>query len=184
MLSVGQVEARVFTVVRSLRGVACVLAVALGGQVAHGAGALAYRLQGQPAPDFALRSWQGPNLRLSEYRGEVVALTFFGSRCGQCAAQLASLSRLLDTYRSAGLVALAVNVDDDQQAAQTFIAAHRTSVPMLLDPDKEVAKAYRVDFLPLLLIIDRAGRIRHVHRDFRAGQDAQYLDQIKVLLDE
>lgn len=160
------------------------LAAALLGSAVPGAGAAAYRLQGQQAPDFVLRSWGGPNLRLSEHRGEVVALAFFGSRCGQCGAQLSSLSTLLDTYRSAGFTAVAVNVDDDQQAAGEFISGHRTSIPMLLDPEKEVAKAYRVDFLPMLLIIDRKGLIRHAHRDYRTGQEAQYLDQIKVLLDE
>jgi peroxiredoxin len=166
------------------RWTACLAsALALLVGTAQGADA-AYRLQNQPAPDFALRSSGGPNLRLSEYRGEVVALAFFGSRCNPCGAQLASLGRLLDAYRSAGFMALAVNVDDNQRAANEFIAGHRTSVPMLLDPDKAVSKAYRVDVLPTLLIIDRAGRIRHVHRDFRPGQDARYLDQIKVLLDE
>jgi peroxiredoxin len=174
----------VFAAVQNRRNALFLLAAALLGSSGPGAGATAYRLQGQQAPDFALRSSGGPNLRLSEYRGQVIALTFYGSRCGQCGAQLDSLSRLLDTYQSAGLVAMAVNVDDNQQAAGEFIAAHRTSVPMLLDPDKVVARAYRVDVLPMLLIIDRAGRIRYVHRDYRPGQDAQYLDQIKVLLDE
>ena len=148
------------------------------------AAAPAYRLQGQSAPDFALRSFDGPNIRLSEHRGEVVLLTFFGSRCGECGTQLATLDGLVGTYGSAGLVALAINVDDDQQDAREYIAAHRTAVPMLLDPEKSVARAYRVDNLPMLLIIDRAGLIRHVHRDYRNGHDVQYLDQIKVLLDE
>jgi peroxiredoxin len=174
----------VFAAVQNRRYSLFLLAAALLGTAGPGASATAYRLEGQEAPDFALRSPGGPNQRLSEYRGQVVALTFFGSRCGQCGAQLTSLSRLLDTYQSAGLSALAVNVDDNQKAAGEFIAAHRTSVPMLLDPEKGVAKAYRIDFLPMLLIIDRAGRIRYVHRDYRPGQDARYLDQIKVLLDE
>jgi peroxiredoxin len=174
----------VFAAVRNRSFSLFLLAAALLGSPGPGSAATAYRLQGQEAPDFALRTWGGPNLRLSEYRGQVVALTFFGSRCGQCGAQLGRLSRLLDTYHSAGLVAMAVNVDDNQEAAGEFIVAHPTSVPMLLDPEKVVAKAYRIDFLPMLLIIDRAGRIRYVHRDYRPGQDVQYLDQIKVLLDE
>jgi peroxiredoxin len=167
----------------------CVLMAMLSGGVAQAANPApaagpAYRLEGQMAPDFALRSWGGPNLRLSEHRGEVVALTFFGSHCGQCGAQIAGLARVLDTYQSAGLAVLAVNVDDDPQAANQFIAGHRTAVPMLLDPDKTVARIYRVDVLPLLLIIDRAGRIRYAQRDFRPGQDAQSLNRIKTLLDE
>jgi peroxiredoxin len=167
------------------RSLFLLLLVALTGLAGPaGAAAPAYRYLGQPAPDFALRSAQGPNLRLSEYRGEVVLLAFFGSRCGQCGPQLSSLSRLVETYRPAGLTAIAVNVDDDQDAAREFIAAHQMGVPMLLDPSKSVARQYRVDNLPMLLIIDRGGSIRHAHRDYRSAHDALYLEQIKVLLDE
>lgn len=143
-----------------------------------------FRLLGQDAPDFALRATSGTNFRLSEYRGQVVLLTFWGSRCSQCAPQLAALSRLVDTYRSAGLMALAVNVDDDQLAAAEFAIAHPVSFPVLLDPEKQVAREYRIDNLPMLLLVDRAGVIRHVHRDYRGVSGDLYREQIKSLLDE
>ena len=143
-----------------------------------------YRLTGMAAPDFALRSAGGTNVRLSENRGDVVLLAFFGSHCDLCGDQLAALDRIVATYQSAGLSALAVNVDDDQDAAADFIAAHRTSFPMLLDPGKSVARSYRVDNLPMLLLIDRAGAIRFVHRDYRSGQEAAYMAQTRQLLDE
>src|SRR5690606_38104999 len=136
-----------------------------------GAAGSSHRLLGQPAPDFALKATSGTNFRLSEYRGEVVLLTFWSSRCGQCPAQLAAVSRLVDTYRSAGLAALAVNVDDDQLAAAAFALRHPVSFPVLLDPDKAVARAWRVDNLPMLLMIDRSGIVRHVHREQRAGDE-------------
>lgn len=149
-----------------------------------GAAEARYGQLGQKAPDFALRATSGSNFRFSEYRGDVVLLVFWGSRCGQCAPQLAALSRMVDTYRSAGLSALAVNVDDDQVAAVEFAIRHPVSFPMLLDPAKAVARQFRVDNLPMLLLVDRGGVIRHVHRDYRSGSDAKYLEQIKVLLDE
>jgi peroxiredoxin len=161
-----------------------ILAAALLGAGLCSAAAPPYGLQGKAAPDFALRATSGSNFRLSEHRGEVVMLVFWGSRCGQCGPQLASLSRLVDTYRSAGLAAFAVNVDDDQRAAVDFAVAHPVSFPLLLDPAKGVAREYRVDNLPMLLLVDRAGAVRHVHRDYRSGSDALYLDQVKVLLDE
>ncbi len=165
---------------RSLIGLALGCAAAL----ALGAAEPSYSLQGRTAPDFALKATSGTNFRLSEYRGEVVLLTFWGSRCGQCGAQLAALSRLVDTYRSAGLVALAVNVDDNQLAAAEFAIAHPVSFPVLLDPDKGVARSYRVDNLPMLLLIDRAGIVRHVHRDFRSGDEHKFVERIRPLLDE
>lgn len=148
------------------------------------AAAPAYRLLGARAPDFALKATSGTNFRLSEYRGEVVLLGFWGSRCTQCAAQLAALSRLIDTYSSAGLRAFAVNVDDDQLAAAEFAIAHPVSFPVLLDPQKEVAREYRIDALPMLVLVDRSGVVRQVHREFSRDSEARYLEQIRVLLDE
>lgn len=165
---------------RSLIGLALGCAAALALQAAQSS----YILQGRAAPDFALKATSGTNFRLSEYRGEVVLLTFWGSRCGQCGAQLAALSRLVDTYRSAGLTALAVGVDDNPVAAAEFAIAHPVSFPVLLDPDKGVARTYRVDNLPMLLLIDRAGTVRHVHRDFRSGDDKAWMAPIRQLLDE
>ncbi|MBK7114918.1 MAG: TlpA family protein disulfide reductase [Proteobacteria bacterium] len=160
------------------------LAAALLGVALAAPAADAYRLMGRSAPDFALKGTSGVNFRLSEYRGDVVALAFWGSRCGTCGNQLGALSRMVNTYQSAGLTALAVNVDDDQAAAAAFAAAHPVGFPVLLDPNKIVAKTYRVDNLPMLLLIDRSGAVRFVHRNYRSGSDAQYLDQIRVLLDE
>ncbi len=38
-------------------------------------------LAGQLAPDFALKSATGENLRLSEYRGDVVMINFWATWC-------------------------------------------------------------------------------------------------------
>ena len=147
-------------------------------------GAQSYRLLGTSAPDFTLKATSGSNFRLAEYRGQVVLLAFWGSRCGQCGAQLAAVSRLVDTYQTAGLAALAVDVDDDVAAAARFAVAHPVSYPMLLDPAKDVARSYRVDNLPMLLLVDRAGTIRWAARDYASGSDASYLQQVRALLDE
>ena len=134
-------------------GMAILLAAILAGMAAAaGAATREHFLLGRAAPDFALRAGNGPNARLSELQGEVVMLAFFGSRCSQCGAQLAVLDRLLARYRPAGLAALAVDVDDDPQAAQEYIAAREVALPLLLDPEKSVAKTYRVDVLPMLLL--------------------------------
>jgi peroxiredoxin len=144
----------------------------------------AHRLLGQNAPNFALKATSGANFRLSEYRGDVVLVAFWSSACGQCSQQLVALSRLVDTYRSAGLGALAVNVEDKQSSAVEYAFAHPVSFPVLLDPEKDVARRYRVDNLPMLMLVDRAGVIRFVHRNYVSGSDALYIDQIKTLLDE
>ena len=54
--------------------------VALPGRPAAAPAALV----GREAPDFTLKSTSGQNLRLSEYRGQVVLLNFWARWAGDC----------------------------------------------------------------------------------------------------
>jgi len=140
-------------------------------------------LLGQGAPDFALAAYAGDNVRLSEFLGQPVIIAFWGSSCSVCAAQLARLDRLYQTYRSSGLVVLAVSVDDDMQRADRYARAHRMHYPLLLDPAKQVSRAYQIDRLPTTVLIDRSGVIRYLHDGYRAN-DPSYVAQIRALLDD
>ena len=141
-------------------------------------------LVGRPAPDFALRSVNGPNVRLSEQRGDVVVVSFWSSRCSTCRAYLQELEQLRDGLRKDNLVVYAVNVDDDVQAAREFAAGLRVSYPLLLDPAKTVARAYRVDSLPLLVTIDRDGVVRNVWRETKSRGPKQADNELRRLLAE
>jgi peroxiredoxin len=152
----------------------------------HGMAAVAadYALLTSAAPDFALHGFAGDNVRLSEHRGEVVVLTFWGSHCGPCSAQLEILNRSFMTYHSAGLSMYGVGVDDDARRAQDFVGAHRVTFPMLADPQKEVSRLYQVDNLPMTVLIDRGGVVRRVFRDFGPRDEALYVRQLRELLNE
>jgi peroxiredoxin len=138
---------------------------------------------GSPAPDFALPAIHGGNVRLSEYRGQVVVLSFWSSRCAVCSAQLAALDELQKTYGTAGLVTLAVSIDDDMAKAREYARVHAASVPLLLDARREVGRSYRVDRLPTTLLIDRNGRVRQWFRDF-IRTDNSTVSQVRALLDD
>jgi len=140
-------------------------------------------LLGQTAPDFALPAAAGDNVRLSEYVGQPVIVTFWSSECGLCAGELSELDKLYRTYRSAGLMVLAVSVDDDMTRAARYAHAHRMQYPMLLDGSKAVASAYAIGRLPTTLLIDRSGVVRYLHDAYRAN-DASYVSQIRALLDD
>lgn len=148
-----------------------------------GAVAAPQTLIGQSAPDFALAAFAGDNVRLSESLGQPVIIAFWGTSCSVCAAQLARLDRLYQTYRSSGLVVLAISVDDDMQRADRYARAHRMHYPLLLDPSKEVSRAYQIDRLPTTVLVDRAGTIRYLHDVYRAN-DPSYVAQIRALLDD
>ncbi|MGA8705732.1 MAG: TlpA disulfide reductase family protein [Steroidobacteraceae bacterium] len=136
-----------------------------------------------PAPDFALRAASGSNVRLSEYRGQPVVLSFWSSRCGRCAAQLAALDRYYATYHSSGLVVFGISVEDDPQRALDYAHAHQRSFPLLLDGAKGVSRAFDIATLPTTILIDRSGVVRYLHGDDRPD-DPSYVAQIRALLDD
>jgi len=70
-------------------------------------------MEGQQAPDFALKSSTGQNLRLSEYRGDVVMINFWATWCGPCRQEMPLLDELYSRYQRVGFNLLGVNIDDD-----------------------------------------------------------------------
>ena len=141
-------------------------------------------LTGQTAPDFALKSSNGENLRLSEYRGDVVMINFWATWCGPCRQEMPLLDELHSRYERVGFSLLGVNIDDDSQKAMNMVSELGVSFPVLFDARKEVSKMYEVDAMPTTVILDREGTVRYIHHGYKPGYEVQYLDQIRSLLRE
>ena len=136
------------------------------------------------APDFTLKSLEGKNLRLEEYRGQVVLINFWASWCGPCRQEMPLLDELYSQYQRVGFNLLAVNIDDDSGKAMKMIAELGVSFPVLFDTHKEVSKLYAVDAMPVTILVDRDGMVRHVHHGYKPGYEQDYLNEIRSLLRE
>ncbi|MGA8204825.1 MAG: TlpA disulfide reductase family protein [Woeseiaceae bacterium] len=141
-------------------------------------------LTGQAAPDFALKSSTGENLRLSEYRGDVVMVNFWATWCGPCRQEMPLLDQLYSRYERVGFTLLGVNIDDNSSKAMNMVQELGVSFPVLFDSRKEVSKLYQVDTMPATVLIDREGTVRYIHHGYKPGYENEYLDQIRSLLRE
>ena len=139
---------------------------------------------GAIAPDFTLRTLDGPNLRLQEQRGQVVLVNFWATWCGPCRQEMPHLARLYEKYRASGFVLLGVNVDDDAKKAAELAAKLGLRFPVSFDTDKKVSRLYDLSAMPSTVLIDREGRVRHVHRGYHEGYEDTYDQQIRGLLKE
>ena len=144
----------------------------------------AAQLTGSEAPDFVLKSVAGENLRLSEYRGQVVMLSFWAAWCGDCRAQLEGLGDMYTRYQDAGVELLAVSLDQSPKQAQDAAAALGGSYPVLHDAGGEVGRLYDVSKMPVMVLIDRGGVVREVFEGYRRGNEEQYLERVQALLRE
>ena len=150
---------------------------------AAGAASAAVQLSAN-APDFTLRSVGGANVRLAEQRGQVVMVNFWATWCTPCLQEMPHLSRLYERYRASGFVLLGVNIDDDPRAAAALATKLGLRFPVLLDTDKKVSRIYDMSAMPATLLIDRDGRVRHIHRGYRDGVEKTYEEQVRSLLKE
>lgn len=137
---------------------------------------------GSAAPDFALKSGSGRNIRLSELRGQVVLINFWASWCGPCRQELPQLEKLQQRYRRAGFTLLAISIDDNRKNADAMLGKLGVKLAPLYDTEKRAAKRYDVDTMPATLIVDRDGRVRYVHRGYRSGYELKYDQQVRELL--
>jgi thiol-disulfide isomerase/thioredoxin len=146
----------------------------------------ATELVGQPAPDFALRSWDGANMRLSEHSGEVVLINFWATWCGPCRQEMPLLDEIYGKYRRAGLVLFSVNLDEQNnlEAAREMAKTLRVSYPVLFDARKEVSRAYQASTMPLTVLIDREGVVRYISEGYKAGYETRYTEKLRELLNE
>jgi peroxiredoxin len=159
-------------------------ATALFGSVVASRSARAAVAPATPAPDFTLRSAEGGNLRLAEQRGRVVLVNFWATWCGPCKVEMPHLSRLYEKYRSAGFVLLGINIDEDPKQAVALATRMGLKFPVLLDTDKAVSRRYALDSMPATVIVDRDGKVRHVHRGYRDGMERTYDEQVRALVKE
>jgi thiol-disulfide isomerase/thioredoxin len=70
-------------------------------------------LQGEPAPELQdVVAWKnGGPIKLSDLRGKVVLLEFWGHWCGPCVGGMPDVFALHDKYHDKGLVVIGIHVD-------------------------------------------------------------------------
>ena len=136
---------------------------------------------GQAAPDFQLKSNEGQNVSLKNYRGKWVVLYFYPKDfTSGCTIEARNFQRDLAEYEKAGAVILGVSVDS-AESHQSFCAKEGLNFKLLADTETKVSTAYgsvmenngnklsaRNTF-----IIDPSGKIAKVFPQVKVGKHSE-----------
>jgi cytochrome c biogenesis protein CcmG/thiol:disulfide interchange protein DsbE len=115
----------------------------------------------RPAAAFTVTTFAGSPLSLESLRGKVVMLNFWASWCvPACYEQAPALERTWREYKDKGVVVVGIDIQDRDEAAQTFLAEFGHSFPNAPDPAGRIAVDYGVYGVPETFFIDRKGRVR------------------------
>jgi peroxiredoxin len=126
--------------------------------------ALEHLYVGAPAPDFDARDLDGNPLRLADYRGKVVLLSFWFTGCGPCIGMVPKEQALVEKYRDQPFALIGVCQDKDAAMGKKTAAEHGMTWPSIHDGQPGwVTGTYNVLAWPSFYLIDADGKIVDKH---------------------
>ncbi|HEX8698308.1 MAG TPA: TlpA disulfide reductase family protein [Myxococcaceae bacterium] len=118
---------------------------------------------GTSSPAMQMPRYGGGTLELTEFRGKVVMLDFWATWCPPCIEEMPYLVKLAKEYEGQGLVFVAASRDDDdvkEYVVDRFVKDRIPELgPYVVYANDDVARAFKVDALPTLYLLDREGKI-------------------------
>lgn len=138
--------------------------------------------RGIAPPDYLGKTPDNDEVRISQFKGRVVLVTFWASWCGPCRRELPVLDALKATAGDR-LEIVAVNVKDTREDYRLIRRQLKnTGLIFTHDGKGEISDGYDVNSYPNLYVIDQAGRIAAVHVGFGDDSLEHLLDDVNKLL--
>ena len=113
-----------------------------------------------PTPPLALQDLAGAPRTLADFRGKVVIVNFWATWCEPCLQEMPSMQKLQD--RLAPRVAVvAVNFGESAAKVKQFMERLGVKFTVLLDPNGDTPRAWRVRLLPTSYVVGPDGQVRY-----------------------
>jgi len=110
------------------------------------------------ATDFRLETLQGETYTLSAMSGKVVLLDVGASWCGPCNMAIPEVKIVYKHFsKSEDVVVLGINDGETPHQVRKSLDEHQPPWPVLLDPQRQVRKAYQIEAIPFFILIDKEG---------------------------
>jgi len=135
------------------------------------------------APDFTLTSTEGKEIRLSDYRGQVVVVDFWATWCPPCKAEIPDFIKLYSQYKDEGFQMLGVSLDQGGlNDVVPFMKERGMNYPVVLGTEEVVSAYGGIRGIPTTFVIDKKGYVRGAFEGYREASVFENL--VKKLLDE
>ena len=122
----------------------------------------------QAAPAFQLTDSSGMNKQVTDYRGKVVLLNFWATKCGGCKLEIPWLIELESAHKRDSFTVVGISMDTSYEGSKSadeawgkvkpFVLDHKLNYPVLMG-DATLITSYKLGAVPATYLIDRQGRI-------------------------
>lgn len=137
---------------------------------------------GGTVPDIRMRDETGNEISLYDSKGKYTLIDFWGSWCGPCRREAATLSGLYEKYKSRGFEIFGVGLESEMRLWKEAKQKDKRVWPNVLslkEFETEAAYDYAITSLPANFLIDKDGKVlaKDVHEEQLAEKLADLFGQ-------
>jgi peroxiredoxin len=134
--------------------------------------------------DFTVRDLSGKYVRLSDYKGKLVEISFWATFCKVCQKKLRHLDKWYRKYKSKGYVVLAVSVDGPETASKVkpITRRYKLSFPVLIDKESRISKLFNPKRATPFSVYIKDGKKIKVREGFQLSEVGQMEKELVALL--
>ncbi len=124
--------------------------------------------QGRTAPDFSLRTLDGRQVKLSDYRGKIVILDFWATWCKPCKLELPHFIELYKEFGREDLEIIGVSLDRTGTGElAAFVKEWEIPYVIVLGTGQVVQDYGEIRGIPTTFVIDRQGNVFRKYVGYR-----------------
>ncbi len=132
------------------------------------------------APDFAMTMEDGSTKMLSDFRGEVIYISFWASWCGPCISNFKKYEAMRSQLSDIGITLLNVSIDETSEAWTTSMDKQQLSGVNALSTKGDLYPDYQISSIPLYEIIGKNGYFKYLSDDM----DRDIIEEFRSFLKE
>jgi thiol-disulfide isomerase/thioredoxin len=132
--------------------------------------------------DFVGKGLSGDEVRVSDFKGKIVIVSFWASWCAPCRKELPALAGIQKSATPERLQVISINIDEDRRVFKKIAdALSDTQLLFISDANKRAYRKYGVEGIPHMLIINAAGKVASVHIGYGEAQFPELIKEINEI---
>ena len=138
-------------------------------------------------PQVILKTMDGKSVRVDTLSndGKPFIIDFFATWCKPCNRELDAVNEVYADWREeTGVKIFAVSIDQAQNIhkVKPLVDSHGWEYDVLLDPNSDLRRAFGIQTIPFVLIVDGKGEIVYRHMGYNDGEESELIDKVRELL--
>jgi thiol-disulfide isomerase/thioredoxin len=144
---------------------------------------------GEMAPQWSIAQWtDGKDHQLSDFRGQVVVIDFWGVWCSACINEIPAIKNLQDKFADRVVFVGIHTAGGDMNQAKKLLELKEWNVLVGIDRGPEIVKGetverYGIRGFPTNIVVDKQGRIAF-RSDVNLGDEKKVMAEAKSLAEE